>query len=385
MPCTASRPSTAIRKCGCTQKASRSTSYQPAWCSAPASGAASTKRCQPPCRRLAPAGPAAARRRPQIVRRGRLIEHRVQHIAAQRIRHIWTANQLPCGHYTALPPPSIGDCLALAQHSGQTSPDPDSAQTAATVELSFPLANRFKLASYFFSSLRKRGIWRTVKIAGYELYYDAKFGGKTGVVIATDAIDGEPEALRHASDSFPSSYLILEEAFSDVQTGLARCGAGRFRLRPRTRVAVCVATAAAPHHRRRAVAGALREGAREPERILSPQQQDRAGMGDRQCRRPRFRHSGRRHGVLFLQSVRRRRARSHDRAHPRLVRPHAPRLHDRLRQPGPRGGLGRPRPLQGAKKGARLCDSIAWRPEAPPVAAKAGRPRRKPIRAASGR
>jgi SAM-dependent methyltransferase len=115
--------------------------------------------------------------------------------------------------------------------------DPDSAQTAATVELSSPLANRFKLASYFFSSLRRRGIWRTVKIASYELYYDAKFGGKTGVVIATDAIDGEPEALRHASDSFPSSYLILKEEFSDIQTGLRDavlvdfgCGLGRALL-----------------------------------------------------------------------------------------------------------------------------------------------------------
>jgi SAM-dependent methyltransferase len=105
------------------------------------------------------------------------------------------------------------------------------------VELSLRLANRLKLASYFFSSLRKRGIWRTVKIAVYELYYDAKFGVKTGVVIPTSALDGEPEALRHASDSFPSSYLILKEALSQDQVDLYDavlvdfgCGLGRAML-----------------------------------------------------------------------------------------------------------------------------------------------------------
>ena len=105
------------------------------------------------------------------------------------------------------------------------------------MELSFPLANRFKLARHFFSSLRKRGVWRTVRIACYELYYDAKFGIKTGVVIATDELDGEPEALRHASDSFPSSYLILKEAFSEAQATLRDavlvdfgCGLGRALL-----------------------------------------------------------------------------------------------------------------------------------------------------------
>jgi SAM-dependent methyltransferase len=113
----------------------------------------------------------------------------------------------------------------------------DNPQTAATVELSFPLASRFKLAGHFFSSLRKRGAWRTVRIAGYELYYDAKFGVKTGVVIAKDELDGEPEALRHASDSFPSSYLILKEAFSQVPAALRDavlvdfgCGLGRALL-----------------------------------------------------------------------------------------------------------------------------------------------------------
>ena len=105
------------------------------------------------------------------------------------------------------------------------------------MELSFPLTNRLKLARYFFSSLRKRGVWRTVKIASCELYYDAKFGVKTGLVIAADELDGEPEALRHASDSFPSSYLILKEAFSQAQAALRDavlidfgCGLGRALL-----------------------------------------------------------------------------------------------------------------------------------------------------------
>jgi SAM-dependent methyltransferase len=75
-------------------------------------------------------------------------------------------------------------------------------------------ADRFKLASYFFSSIRKRGIWRTVQIAFFEMYYDLKFGIDTGIVIPTSQLDGEPEALRHASDYFPSSYLVLKEAFS---------------------------------------------------------------------------------------------------------------------------------------------------------------------------
>jgi SAM-dependent methyltransferase len=131
----------------------------------------------------------------------------------------------------------LGERLAFAAAQWSDLCDPSSPQTAVTVELSFPLANRFKLASYFFSSLRKRGVWRTVKIAGCELYYDTKFGVKTGVVIATDKLDGDPEALRHASDSFPSSYLILKEAFSQAQGALRDavlidfgCGLGRALL-----------------------------------------------------------------------------------------------------------------------------------------------------------
>jgi SAM-dependent methyltransferase len=105
------------------------------------------------------------------------------------------------------------------------------------VELSLRLANRFKLARHFFSSLRKRGVWRTVQIAFYELCYDAKFGVKTGIVISTAELDGAAEALRHASDCFPSSYLILKEALSHRQVDLQDavfvdfgCGLGRALL-----------------------------------------------------------------------------------------------------------------------------------------------------------
>ena len=99
------------------------------------------------------------------------------------------------------------------------------------------LANRIKLVSHFFSSLRKRGVWRTAQIAFYELYYDAKFGVKTGIVIPTSELDGAPEALRHANDCFPSSYLILKEALLHEQIGLHGavfvdfgCGLGRALL-----------------------------------------------------------------------------------------------------------------------------------------------------------
>jgi SAM-dependent methyltransferase len=76
------------------------------------------------------------------------------------------------------------------------------------------LRQRLDLAGHFFSSIRKRGVWRTTKIAIYELYYEAKFGIKTGYVITTRELDGDAEALRHATDYFPSSYLILHEVFA---------------------------------------------------------------------------------------------------------------------------------------------------------------------------
>jgi len=75
------------------------------------------------------------------------------------------------------------------------------------------LAGKAQLASYFFSSARKRGLWRTLKISLSELYYEAKFGVRTGYVIPSEQLDGDAEALTHANDYFPSSYLILHEIF----------------------------------------------------------------------------------------------------------------------------------------------------------------------------
>lgn len=99
------------------------------------------------------------------------------------------------------------------------------------------LADRFRLVRHFFSSLRKRGIWRTGKIAFYELYCEAQSGIKTGVVIPAGKLDGDPEALRHGTDYFPSSYLVLKEALSQVHADLHGsvfvdfgCGLGRALL-----------------------------------------------------------------------------------------------------------------------------------------------------------
>jgi hypothetical protein len=86
------------------------------------------------------------------------------------------------------------------------------------------LRQRFDLAGHFFSSIRKRGLWRTAKIAIYELYYEAKFGIKTGYVITTRELDGDAEGLRHAADYFPSSYLILHEAFAQVLAHVSALG-----------------------------------------------------------------------------------------------------------------------------------------------------------------
>jgi SAM-dependent methyltransferase len=105
------------------------------------------------------------------------------------------------------------------------------------VELSSRLANRWKLARHFFSSVRNRGVRRTLKISFYELYYDWTFRIKTGIVIPVSQLDGEPEALRHATDYFPSSYLVLKEALLQGQVDLRDaafvdfgCGLGRALL-----------------------------------------------------------------------------------------------------------------------------------------------------------
>jgi SAM-dependent methyltransferase len=75
------------------------------------------------------------------------------------------------------------------------------------------LLSRLDLFSHFFSSLRRRGLLRTVKIAWWEFYYQHRFGGSTGLIIKRHELDGEADALAHSVDYFPSSYLILNEIF----------------------------------------------------------------------------------------------------------------------------------------------------------------------------
>lgn len=79
------------------------------------------------------------------------------------------------------------------------------------------LSEKFRLFRYFFSSLHKRGIWRTLKISVFEVYYECKLGASTSYIIPREQLEVDVDALAHASDYFPSSYLILREAFSCVQ------------------------------------------------------------------------------------------------------------------------------------------------------------------------
>jgi hypothetical protein len=78
------------------------------------------------------------------------------------------------------------------------------------------LIQKFRLMRQFFSSLRKRGAWRTIRISIFEIYYEYKFGVDTSFIIPSQRLDGAKDALSHATDYFPSSYLLLSEAFSRV-------------------------------------------------------------------------------------------------------------------------------------------------------------------------
>jgi SAM-dependent methyltransferase len=79
------------------------------------------------------------------------------------------------------------------------------------------LAEKLRLFQYFFSSLRKRGIWRTFKISLFEVFYEYRLSADTAYVIPRQILDGDKEALAHATDYFPSSYLVLHEAFSCIR------------------------------------------------------------------------------------------------------------------------------------------------------------------------
>lgn len=80
------------------------------------------------------------------------------------------------------------------------------------------LTEKFRLFQYFFSSLRRRGVWRTIKISLFEVYYEYRLGADTAYVIPRQQLDGDKDALIHATDYFPSSYLVLHEAFSSVSS-----------------------------------------------------------------------------------------------------------------------------------------------------------------------
>jgi len=81
-----------------------------------------------------------------------------------------------------------------------------------TIVLHLPNGKFWRLQQFLASSWR-RGLFRTLKIAAFEVWHDLKFGGVTGVVIPAAALDFTAEARAHASDYFPSSYLFMQEAF----------------------------------------------------------------------------------------------------------------------------------------------------------------------------
>jgi SAM-dependent methyltransferase len=85
------------------------------------------------------------------------------------------------------------------------------------------MSAKFRLFGQFFSSLRRRGVWRTVKMSVFEIYHERRLGADTSYVIPRHRLDGDPDALRHGTDYFPSSYLVLYEAFSSLD---AECRGG---------------------------------------------------------------------------------------------------------------------------------------------------------------
>ena len=76
------------------------------------------------------------------------------------------------------------------------------------------LTRKLRLMRQFFSSLRKRGVWRTLRMTIFEIYYEYKFSADTSYIIPSQQLDGADDAKSHATDYFPSSYLVLHEAFS---------------------------------------------------------------------------------------------------------------------------------------------------------------------------
>jgi predicted RNA methylase len=76
------------------------------------------------------------------------------------------------------------------------------------------LTSRFRLFNQFFSSVRRRGTLRTLRISWFEFRFGRKFSAGTAHVIHVSDLDLTDEARAHAQDYFPSSYLVLHEALA---------------------------------------------------------------------------------------------------------------------------------------------------------------------------
>lgn len=74
--------------------------------------------------------------------------------------------------------------------------------------------DRLRLLKHFFSSAKRRGLRRTLRISLYELRFGRQFGNATGTIIPVERLDYGGEARRHAEPYFPSSYLFLYEALA---------------------------------------------------------------------------------------------------------------------------------------------------------------------------
>jgi hypothetical protein len=76
-------------------------------------------------------------------------------------------------------------------------------------------AEKLRLFRHFFSSARKRGLFRTLQISAYEFWYSRKFGGYTGRVIPVHRLGYSDDAAQHAQPYFPSSFMFMHEIFSN--------------------------------------------------------------------------------------------------------------------------------------------------------------------------
>lgn len=76
------------------------------------------------------------------------------------------------------------------------------------------LASRFQLFGQFFTSVKNRGLARTLEISWFELAYERRFSAETAFIIPASTLDADADARSHAQDYFPSSYLVMHEALA---------------------------------------------------------------------------------------------------------------------------------------------------------------------------